>query len=280
MDPNATASATATNLEGNVILQNEQGTVVAIVTDINNKDNQTQETTKQSQQHYLSTDSNQTAAIIPPLIPDTTDNTIKPEKPEIDCNVPGPEKTEENQIPIPNLVVEPEQTAPETQYIPPQIESRWSKENRIVLKQLMGSLPPHDIGAALRVILDTFGVESSKLVRRGEFVELDLQHINDDYILDSLWNYCAQMQFNIMNTFQQPMAQMPQQFHYQQQAVPVQQTMYQQQIYATQPQQQIYSQVQPQQMQQMQAAQIQNDHAMQQQYIQQNQVNNNQTQQY
>merc|ERR1712204_29080 len=88
-------------------------------------------------------------------------------------------------------------------------------DNRMILKQLMGSLPPYDIGAALRVILDTFGVESSKLVRRGEYIELDLKAINDDYILDSLWNYCAQMQFNIMSTLQQQQQQNYQQHVYQ-----------------------------------------------------------------
>ncbi len=250
----------APNLEGNAILQNEQGDVVAIVTDINSKDNMSQENTKQTQQHVLSTDSNQNAEILPALIADTTDNVIKS---ETDNNI-NPNKSDNINMKIPSLPIEqsvnnptsiPPETLP-TQQPPQQVESRWTKENRIILKQLMGSLPPHDIGAALRVILDTFGVESSKLVRRGEFVELDLQHINDDYILDSLWNYCAQMQFNIMNTLQQqqqPVLPQPvsQQFYYQQ---PVQQPMYQQmpaqqQIYAqpiTPVQQQMYMQPQQQ----------------------------------
>merc|ERR1712204_1425 len=120
-------------------------------------------------------------------------------------------------------------------------------DNRMILKQLMGSLPPYDIGAALRVILDTFGVESSKLVRRGEYIELDLKAINDDYILDSLWNYCAQMQFNIMSTLQQQQMQQ----HAQQQQV---NSIYQSMAYG-QPQQQNYQQhavYQPVQLHQVQ----------------------------
>jgi len=136
-------------------------------------------------------------------------------------------------------------------------ESRWTKDNRVILKQLMGSLPPHDIGAALRVILDTFGVESSKLVRRGNYVELDLSKINDDYILDSLWNYCAQMQYNIMNTLQaQQQQQIQQQLQFQQmqqqqvvQQVPMAQPVLQMSPQRVQP---MMQQVTPVQMQQVQ----------------------------
>merc|ERR1712129_677765 len=104
----------------------------------------------------------------------------------------------------------------------------------------------------LRVILDTFGVESSKLVRRGEDIELDLKAINDDYILDSPWNYCAQMQFNITSTLQQ---QQMQQHAQQQQVNSIYQPM-QSMAYGQQQQQQnyqqhgVYQQVQLQQVQQ------------------------------
>merc|ERR1712129_543806 len=103
----------------------------------------------------------------------------------------------------------------------------------------------------LRVILDTFGVESSKLVRRGEDIELDLKAINDDYILDSLWNYCAQMQFNIMSTLQQQQMQQ----HAQQQQVNIIYQPMQSMAYGQQQQQQNYQQhavYQPVQLQQVQ----------------------------
>ena len=287
------------NLEGNAILQNEQGDVVAIVTDINKTD-ENDIATAQSQQHCLSTDSNQNAEILPPLIADD----IKPDLKE-ETKIQDIEETKIDGNEMPNLTLDqqqmnennnnnmnipPNMSGSEIPELPPQTQSRWTKENRIVLKQLMGSLPPHDIGAALRVILDTYGARASKLIRRGEFVELDLMNVNDDFILDSLWNYCAQMQFNIVNTLQQQQVQsMPQQPQYctyaptpQTPQTQQQQPMYYQQVQFVQQQQpQQYVQQMPQQqhqqippqMQQM-APQIQNDQVMQQQqlYMQQMQA--------
>lgn len=207
-----------------------------------------------SPQHLLSTTSDQAASIIPQLLPLPVDKeTVSTNSAETTTNVvtaPNTTTTEststQNQ-PITNTETsapaKPEPTTTSTTNLQEtattntvtavagpapvpsssggaaeeQKDSRWTKENRVILKQLMGSLPPHDIGAALRVILDTFGVESSKLVRRGNYVELDLSKINDDYILDSLWNYCAQMQYNIMNTLQaQQQQQIQQQLQFQQ----------------------------------------------------------------
>ena len=108
-------------------------------------------------------------------------------------------------------------------------QSRWTKDHRIQLKQLMSSLPAADIGAALRVILDTYGVEASKLLRRGMTVELDLTDITDDFILDNLWNYCASVQYN------QQLLAAQQQIHnaeLQQQLTLQQHTIEQQQIQA------------------------------------------------
>merc|ERR1719350_1495029 len=232
MNPSPTTSSFA----GDALIANEQGAVVAIVTDIspsNANQAQSSNTNKSNpspSQHLLSTDSQQTASILPPLIP------------ESDAIVNADNENQENVNVNGN----------QDQICPPVPESRWNKDNRMILKQLMGSLPPYDIGAALRVILDTFGVESSKLVRRGEYIELDLKAINDDYILDSLWNYCAQMQFNIMSTLQQ---QQMQQHAQQQQVNSIYQPM-QSMAYGQQQQQQnyqqhaVYQQVQLQQVQQ------------------------------
>ena len=243
-----------TNIDGNAILHNAQGDVVAIVTDIHK--NESTDNPQQSQQHLLSTNSNQNASILPPLIAD--DVATKSNETDIKKDIVPTLQIENNEENADSQNIENNnETIPENNTEPKAAESRWTKENRILLKQLMGGLPPHDIGAALRVILDTFGVESSKLVRRGEFIELDLREISDDYILDSLWNYCYQMQYNIMNTLQQQQQQQ-QQFHYQpqqqyhtipaQHAVPIQviqqqqQPIYQQVQYAQQP---MYQQMQP-----------------------------------
>jgi len=202
------------------------------------------EMTPQSPQHLLSTNSDQTASIIAKVLP--LENAHKPSDLTVSTEVPPPpppngpitNPTKLNPIaPSTDTPALIDTTASMTDSSPTQgpsavppsapptapaavteaDKSRWTKDNRVILKQLMGSLPPHDIGAALRVILDTFGVESSKLVRRGQYVELDLQKINDDYILDSLWNYCAQMQYNIMNTLQaQQQQQIQQQLQFQQ----------------------------------------------------------------
>eukprot|EP00485_Elphidium_margaritaceum_P022303 CAMPEP_0202721288 /NCGR_PEP_ID=MMETSP1385-20130828/147708_1 /ASSEMBLY_ACC=CAM_ASM_000861 /TAXON_ID=933848 /ORGANISM="Elphidium margaritaceum" /LENGTH=242 /DNA_ID=CAMNT_0049385461 /DNA_START=55 /DNA_END=783 /DNA_ORIENTATION=+ len=212
-------------MDGSAVLQNENGEVVAIVSNINKKHEQIEPELQlqplpidadklaehQSPRNILSTTSDQTASILPPSViaaqnEASMKNEITAQPLAIDTGEQGPINAT---------------TALQAQAQQITVASRWSKENRVVLKQLMSSLPPQDIGAALRVILDTFGVESSKLVRRGEYIELDLQEINDDYILDSLWNYCAQMQYNIMNTFQ---IQQQQAMQYQQQHM-----MYQQQ---------------------------------------------------
>eukprot|EP01083_Nonionella_stella_P301008 1030496_1 len=178
-----------TSVESNTVIQNAKGDVVAIVTDIDKNETITNE---QNNNENQQSQSRANTDILPPLIVETSDHT-------------------ETQ----NAVTTNNDNSNNTNCDP---SSRWSNENRVILKQLMGSLPPHDIGAALRVILDTFGVESSKLVRRGDFIELNLNQINDDYILDSLWNYCAQMQYNIMSTLQmqQQQQQQQQQIHYQQ----------------------------------------------------------------
>merc|ERR1719384_2594780 len=200
-----------TNIEGNAIIHNAQGDVVAIVTDINKNDpteSNKNNSAPQQAPHLLSTNSNQNASILPPLAVDNNvaQNTAIKSDTVVPPNLNNAVSTNNNGANS-DEIRQNEQTQQPAQ-------SRWTKDNRMILKQLMGSLPPYDIGAALRVILDTFGVESSKLVRRGEFIELDLKAIKDDYILDSLWNYCAQMQFNIMSTLQQQQLQQ-QQVHYQ-----------------------------------------------------------------
>merc|ERR1719384_472562 len=222
-----------TNIEGNAIIHNAQGDVVAIVTDINKNDpteSNKNNSAPQQAPHLLSTNSNQNASILPPLAVDNNvaQNTAIKSDTVVPPNLNNAVSTNNNGANSDEIRQNEQTQQP--------VQSRWTKDNRMILKQLMGSLPPHDIGAALRVILDTFGVESSKLIRRGEFIELDLKAINDDYILDSLWNYCAQMQYNIMSTLtmqqqqqQQPPQQMQYQTMHQQHAVPV--VMQQQQMH-------------------------------------------------
>jgi len=261
-------------------ISNSRGDVVAVVTDIRSNDNVDENTqsmdigqnelAQPSPQHLLSTTSDQSAKILPALDPPNTDS-IKEFNDnmdeDIDLNAAISMPNNNDDLPPPN-----------DDHAPQQSESRWNKDNRMILKQLMGSLPPYDIGAALRVILDTFGVESSKLVRRGEYIELDLKEINDDYILDSLWNYCAQMQFNIMSTLQsQQIAQ--QQMHYPMQQVIVQQPNYYQQPGVPQPPMppmpDSVQQIQPLQMQQIMdgTTQMYNLQQMQQMQQQQNTAN-------
>ena len=203
------SNTSPTNITGNALIQNAQGDVVAIVTDISPK-NKADSSPNQSPQHLLSTNSNQIGSILPPLIPELNDekNTESALKPNLSVNTEPNQQNDDNENTDNRDPAKMDNEANKS-----TSQSRWNKDNRMILKQLMGSLPPYDIGAALRVILDTFGVESSKLVRRGEYIELDLKEINDDYILDSLWNYCAQMQFNIMSTLQQQQLQQ-QQVHY------------------------------------------------------------------
>ena len=69
-------------------------------------------------------------------------------------------------------------------------ESRWTRDSRVMLKNLMCQLSREDVGSAFRVVIEAYGVQASKIVRRGDYIELDLNEVDDDFILDNLYEYC------------------------------------------------------------------------------------------
>ncbi len=50
---------------------------------------------------------------------------------------------------------------------PKNENSRWDKQARVHLRNLMQSLGREDIGSALRVIIDAYGIQGSHIIRRG-----------------------------------------------------------------------------------------------------------------
>ncbi len=80
------------------------------------------------------------------------------------------------------------------QIIPPN--SRWNRQARIKLRNLLYSLSKEDIGSAMRVLIDSFGLQGSHIVRRGNILELDLFSITNDYLLDNLYEYSYNIRQN------------------------------------------------------------------------------------